>query len=93
MTDKPASRETNIHIRAHLADRTLIDQAAQARGQTRSEFVLDAARQQAEEVLRDQRVFNLDADGWAAFMQALEQPPTENPRLAKLLARKEPWER
>lgn len=85
------TRETNIHIRAHAGVRDLIDQAAEALGKTRSEFVLDTAKREAEEVLRDQRVFHLDADAFDAFLQELDRVPVENPRLKDLMSRKAPW--
>lgn len=93
MTSRTSTRETNIHIRAHLADRELIDRAAEATGKTRSEFVLDTAKCEAEEVLREQRVFHLDATAWKQFMRALDEPPARNNKLAALLKRKAPWER
>lgn len=91
MTARTGTRETNIHIRTHLADRDLIDRAAVAIGKTRSEFVLDTARREAEEILREQRVFHLDATAWKTFMAELEQAPKDNPRLRALLTRKAPW--
>ena len=56
-------------------DRELIDRAAEVLGKSRSDFVLDTVRREAEEVLREQRVFELDADQWKAFMDALDNPP------------------
>ena len=87
------TREKNIHIRAHLADRELIDRAAEAVGKTRSEFVLDTARREAEDVLRDQRVFNLDASAFKTFMRELDSPPRGNAKLAALFKRQAPWKR
>ena len=88
-----ATREANIHIRVHQADRDLIDRAAAVAGQSRSEFVLGTARREAEDVLREQRVFHLDAGAWDLFMTELDRPPQDNPRLAALLQRQAPWER
>jgi uncharacterized protein (DUF1778 family) len=91
MAASTLTKEANIHIRTHVADRDLIDRAAEAMGKTRSEFVLDTARREAEEVLREQRVFHLDATAWKAFMTELEQPPKDNPKLRELFSRKAPW--
>ena len=91
MSTKTAPRETNIHIRARTADRELIDRAAEVLGKSRSDFVLDTVRREAEEVLREQRVFELDADQWTAFMDALDNPPKNNSRLRDLFSRKAPW--
>lgn len=91
MSIRAAPRETNIHIRARVADRELIDRAAEVLGKSRSDFVLDTVRREAEEVLREQRVFELDADQWKSFMDALDKPPKSNPRLRDLFSRKAPW--
>ena len=92
MPSTTAARETNIHIRARSADRDLIDLAASVLGKSRSEFVLDTVRREAEEVLRERRAIELEPEGFAAFMQALDNPPRSNPRLRQLFARKAPWE-
>ena len=93
MTERSDTRDTNIHIRARASDRDLIDRAAEATGKSRSEFVLETARREAEEVLRDQQVFSLDAAAWKKFMAELDRPPRENPKLRELLGRRAPWEK
>jgi len=47
----------------------------------------------ASDTSADCRVIQLDAASWKAFMSALNAPPTSDPRLRKLLARKPAWER
>lgn len=86
-----ANRDANIHIRALDADRDLIDRAADVSGKSRSEFVLDSARREAEDVLREQRVFNLDATAFKTFMRELDAPPRANPKLNALFKRQAPW--
>lgn len=90
---RTSTRETNIHIRAIMADRDLIDRAAEVVGKSRSEFVMDTMKREAEEVLREQRVFQLDATAWRGFMTELEKAPKDNPKLRALMARKAPWEK
>ena len=85
-------RDTNIPIRARAEDRELIDRAARMLGKTRSEFMLETAKREAETVLADQRVFHLDSKQWNQFMAALDKPPKDNPRLRDLIRRKAPWE-
>jgi uncharacterized protein (DUF1778 family) len=85
-------RAANIHIRARESDRALIDRAAERLGKTRSEFILDIARREAAEVLRDERSFALSPEAWAAFVTDLDRPPRENPGLKSLFARKAPWD-
>jgi len=91
MTDD-VTREANIHIRARTADRDLIDRAATQLGKSRSEFVIETMRREAQEVLLDQTVFRVDAKTFKAFLAELDRPPRDNPRLRALLQRKAPWE-
>ncbi|AUB85049.1 DUF1778 domain-containing protein [Candidatus Thiodictyon syntrophicum] len=86
------TRDININIRAQRNQRDLIDQAARILGKTRSDFMLETACREAEDVLLDQRVFVLDAAAFAAFQALLDAPPADNPRLRALLATKAPWE-
>jgi uncharacterized protein (DUF1778 family) len=87
-----ATREANIHIRARTADRDLIDRAAAQLGKSRSEFVIETMRREAQEVLLDQTVFRVDARTFKAFLAELDKPPRDNPRLRALLHSKAPWE-
>jgi uncharacterized protein (DUF1778 family) len=79
----------NIRIRAD--QRRLIEQAAQALDKTVSDFVREAALREANQTLLDQVLFQLSADAWQRFNEALNQPPVSNPRLQDLLQRKPIW--
>jgi uncharacterized protein (DUF1778 family) len=81
-----------IRIRATAAQRHLIDQAADRLGRSRSDFMLEAACRQAEDVLVDQTCFNLDAEKMAAFQAMLDDPPAPTDRLRSLLSAPSPWE-
>jgi uncharacterized protein (DUF1778 family) len=85
-------RDININIRAKRTQRDLIDQAAELLGKTRSDFMLETACREAEDVLLDQRMFTLDAETFKKFQAMLDAPPSENPKLRKLMATKAPWE-
>ena len=86
------TRDININIRAKRRQRDLIDQAAELLGKTRSDFMLETACREAEDVLLDQRVFTLDAESFKKLQAILDAPPKENPRLRQLMATKAPWE-
>ena len=81
-----------ISIRAKAGQRDLIDQAADRLGRSRSDFMLEAACRQAEDVLLDQTYFALDAKRFAAFQALLDRPPAPNDRLRRTLAVRAPWE-
>ncbi|WP_299438211.1 DUF1778 domain-containing protein [uncultured Rhodospira sp.] len=86
-------RDVSINLRASQGQRALIDQAAEALGKTRSEFMLDSACRDAETVLQDRKLFTLVEDRFQAFLDALDAPPQDNPALRRLLTEKAPWDR
>jgi uncharacterized protein (DUF1778 family) len=86
-----AQEPDTISIRAKAAQRDLIDQAAERLGRTRSDFMLEAACRQAEDVLLDQTYFALDAKQFAAFQAMLDKPPAPTDRLRRTLNAALPW--
>jgi uncharacterized protein (DUF1778 family) len=81
-----------INIRALEEQRTLIDKAASRLNKTRSDFMLEAACQEAENVLLDQRLFLADENIFNAFDALLDAPVADNEALRQLLNQKSPWE-
>jgi uncharacterized protein (DUF1778 family) len=55
--------------------------------------MLDVVCREAESVLLDQCYFNLGEEAFQRFTAMLDNPPAENPKLARLLQRKPVWER
>lgn len=91
--DAARLRGENINIRVSRSQKALIDRGAESLGRSRSEFVLDAACRAAESALLDQRYFQLDEAEFRRFTAMLDRPPAPNPRLARLLRKKAPWEK
>jgi len=89
---RSATRTAAINLRALDSQRSLIDRAATLLGKNRSDFMLETACREAENILLDQRLFNLKEADFDAFMRALEAPVKDNPALRNLMARKAPWE-
>jgi len=87
-----ATRTAPINLRALDSQRNLIDRAAALLGKNRSDFMLEAACREAENVMLDQRLFHLDKANFDAFNRALEAPVKDNPALRKLMTQKAPWE-
>ena len=81
-----------INIRALKEQRALIDKAASRLNKTRSDFMLEAACQEAENVLLDQQLFLADEDQINAFQALLDAPVADNDALRHLLNQKAPWE-
>ncbi len=92
-TESTKLRAQNINLRVTRAQKALIDRAAQTRGRSRSDFMLDAACREAESVLLDQCYFQFGAANFKRFLELLDAPPEDNPRLARLLQRKPAWEK
>ena len=85
-------RDRVISVRASRDQRDLIDQAAQAVGTSRSDFMLDAAYREAVTVLIDQTIFQLDEIAFGHFQTMLDGPPPPSDELRKLLRNKAPWD-
>ena len=87
---KGPPRNINLRVKPHA--RSLIDRACAITDKRITDFVLDAACREAEDVLLDRRLFHLDESAYQAFVQALDAPTRRNPELKKLLSRKPLWE-
>ncbi len=83
----------NDQLACPHTQRELIDRAAESQGKTRTEFMLEAACQKAQEVLVDQNVFVLDQRRFKRFLELLDRPIAQNKGLAKLLASRSPWDK
>jgi uncharacterized protein (DUF1778 family) len=79
----------NMRIRPEV--RNLIDHAAELAGKNRTDFVLDAARQAAQNTVLDQAVVAISPKAYAAFVALLDAPPAPNERLRKSLQLQPVW--
>jgi uncharacterized protein (DUF1778 family) len=78
-------KDRRINLRATSVQESLIRAAADKRGISMTDFVLESACTQAEETIADQVHFVLSPKQWKAFTDALERPARVKPRLRKLL--------
>lgn len=92
-TQPPQSGQAreNISLRVSAAQKSLIDRAAARLGKSRTEFMLDSAREAAENALLDQRLFVVEESVYDAFMAALDAPPEPPEALRRLLAPRPAW--
>lgn len=67
------ARAINLRIREDVC--SMIDRAAKAHGKSRSDFIIDASRRLAEEVLLDQTFVSVDRKTYEHFLKVLDQPP------------------
>ncbi|MGB9233720.1 MAG: DUF1778 domain-containing protein [Terriglobales bacterium] len=87
------TRGENINLRVSGGQKDLIDRAAHALGRSRSDFMLETACREAETVLLDRRYFALEDVQFERFQAMLDKPPAANPRLARLLKTRAPWDK
>ena len=83
----------SINLRIEAGTRRLIDDAAAILGKTRTEFMVESARQQAVDVMLDQRLFGLDPEQHDAFVRTLDNPPAPGPKLKSLMRRVPAWQK
>ena len=62
-------------------------------GKTRTEFMLEASREKAEQVLLDQTLFTVNAKQYKAFVALMEAPLAKNAGLKRLFAKRAPWDK
>jgi uncharacterized protein (DUF1778 family) len=90
--DSQKTRGAVVNLRLQAGARNLIDRAAAAAGKSRTEFMVEAARREAETVLLDRCFFGVTQKQFESFLAALDQQPSDNPRLRRLLRTAAPWE-
>lgn len=91
--DASALRTVSINLRAQEKQREIIDQAASLLGKSRSDFMLESACKQAQDVLLDRCYFSLDGERFEAFLKLLDGSADTNDALKKTLRTPAPWDR
>lgn len=86
-------RRETLNIRIKAEERGLIDRAARARGQNRTDFILDAARRAAEDALLDRALITVSPEAYKEFVERLDAKPRPSARLRKTMQAAAPWEK
>lgn len=79
------TKDKRLNLRTTAQQDQRLKQAAEVREISVSEFILKSAMAEAEKVLADRRWFELNAEDFAKFEQALDTP-VDGTKLARLLA-------
>jgi len=90
-TKSQGVRET-LNFRVKTADRNLIDRAARLLGKSRTDFLLESARQAAQNALLDQTLFKVNPKVFKQFVARLDAPPAPNKKLHRMMTTKAPWD-
>ncbi len=88
-----STRSAKLDLRLTPEAKRKLQAAAESAGRSVSEFVLESALVRAEQTLADRTRFGLDDERWEKFLEALDAPPREIPRLARLLQEPSVFER
>ena len=80
-----------INMRVEPEQQALLTKAASLLNMDRTAFILNVACREAENVLLDRRLFQLDPDAFAAFEAALDKPIPYNNNLMSLLSETSAW--
>ncbi|WP_176593483.1 DUF1778 domain-containing protein [Sphingobium sp. EM0848] len=90
-----ASSETPlqaVNLRVRMDTQSLIDRAANMLGRTRSDFMIAASKQAAEDAILDQRVISVSPEAYSEFLDMLDRPAQANEQLRKTMQTPAPWE-
>jgi uncharacterized protein (DUF1778 family) len=87
-----ASPRLSWNLRVTPEDQALIDRAVSASGLTRTDFVLQAARMAAKDLLVEQSWLSVGAESFERFANALDAPPQANDRLRLTMTAPKPWQ-
>ena len=87
-----AAKRTSLNIRIKAEERGIIDRAARANGQNRTDFILDAARKAAMDALLDRTMIVVDPKAYNKFLKRLDARPKPNARLKRSMRARQPWD-
>lgn len=85
------AKSAPINMRVEPEQQALLTKAASLLNMDRTAFILSVACREAENVLLDRRLFQLDPDAFATFEAALDKPMPDNENLKALLSETSPW--
>lgn len=81
-----------VNLRVRTDTQSLIDRAANMLGRSRSDFMIEASRQAAEDAILDQRVIAVSGEAYNAFLAILDRPAQANELLRKTMQTSAPWD-
>ncbi|MCE9885826.1 type II toxin-antitoxin system TacA family antitoxin [Obesumbacterium proteus] len=91
-TPRKPTRNKQINVRASEEERAVIDYAASLVNKNRTDFIIEKAVHEAQNIILDQRVFVLDDARYQAFIEQLEAPVQNVEGRQRLMDVKPEWE-
>ena len=89
MAARSGARNDRLQLRLDAPSKRMLRRAAGHRRITLTRFVLAAALEAAERVLRENEAVTLSAPDWTLLYEALLDPPPPDEALSKLFAERE----
>ncbi len=89
---KGTKARNTLNLRIKPEERNLIDMAAKIQGKNRTDFILEAARKEAEATLLERTIFWVSPEVYTEFIALLDAHPQPNERLRKTMQTLAPWE-
>jgi uncharacterized protein (DUF1778 family) len=86
------NRTTKLDLRLSQDAKQTLSAAAQAAHCSVSQFVLKSALERAAETLIERQRFELNADQWKEFMDALDAPAQIVPQIQRLFREPSPFD-
>lgn len=90
-TVRKSVRDKQINIRATDEERAVIDYAASLVNKNRTDFIIERAVHEAQNIILDQRVFVLDDARYQEFIRQLEAPVQNVEGRQRLMDVKPEW--
>ncbi|MEG4917674.1 DUF1778 domain-containing protein [Microcoleus sp. B7-D4] len=88
----PKQAEDRLSIRANAAQKSILKRAADKKRMNLSQFVMQVALSEAEEILQDDPALVISAEDYAWVCQVMDAPPRELPRLREAMQQKPVWD-
>ncbi len=89
---EPHQKENRLSIRADLAQKNFLAEAARVRHMNLSQFVLQASLKEAEQVISEEKRIILSADEYAWACKLMDEAPRDAHRLREALAQPPVWD-
>lgn len=84
---KRALKEDRLEARVSSDLKAMFQRAAELRGLTLTDYVINALVDNSQQVIREHEVLTIAGRNREVFLQALMQPPQPSPKLVAALAR------
>src|SRR5690349_11358761 len=81
------AKQRRLQARLSAEQKALLQRATDLEGRTLSDFVIESAQRQAEEVVHEHTIIRLTPEDSRAFVAALLNPPEPSPRMRALATR------